>query len=194
MKYYYTADYHLGHGKIIEYCDRPFKNVDEMDEAIIRNHNARVKEDDVVYHVGDFYFRNSPGGAEGMGKQERAKEYIKRLNGHIIFIKGNHDSNNSLKTNIERLVVGYGGHRFNLVHFPEMADATYEMNFVGHVHHNWKFKQMVRGYGITYLINVGVDVNKFIPKTFEELYSELLRWKKQEIDVELDSYDGSNNL
>jgi calcineurin-like phosphoesterase family protein len=177
MKYYYTSDWHLGHAKIIQYCNRPFKSVEEMDETIIRNHNARVKEDDVVYHVGDFCFRNSPGGAPGMGKQERAKEYIKRLNGNIIFIKGNHDSNNSVKTNIERLVVGYGNHRFNLVHNPEMADVTYQMNFVGHVHQHWKFNKKISGYGLTYLVNVGVDVNKFMPRTFEELYSELVRWE-----------------
>ena len=39
---YYTADLHLGHANVIRHCDRPFRSVDEMDEALIRNWNSRV--------------------------------------------------------------------------------------------------------------------------------------------------------
>ena len=55
---YYTADLHLGHANVIRHCDRPFKSVDEMDEALIRNWNSRVHRLDTVYIVGDLFFRN----------------------------------------------------------------------------------------------------------------------------------------
>jgi calcineurin-like phosphoesterase family protein len=178
VKYFYTADMHLGHFNIITYCNRPFSTLEQMDDTLIRNWNSRVKDNDVVYHVGDFCFRNSPGGKSGEGTQRKAADYLAQLNGRIIFIKGNHDRNNSVKTITERLVIGYAGHRVNLVHDPEMADPDYELNFVGHVHNFWKFKRARMGMGFTDIINVGADMNEFMPKTFDELYTEYKRWAK----------------
>jgi len=150
-----------------------------MNKTLIRNWNERVKEEDIVFHVGDFCFRNSPGGKVGEGANFKASDYAAQLNGKIIFIKGNHDRNNSMKTIIERLVIGYGKMRINLVHMPEMADVNYDINFVGHVHQNWKFKRQRMGEGFTDLINVGVDVNKFMPRTFDELYAGYKQWIKK---------------
>ena len=78
MNTFFTADTHFGHTNILKYCNRPFKSVDEMDEALIRNWNVKVKPEDIVYHLGDFSF--GP-----------AKKYADRLNGTINFIRGNHD-------------------------------------------------------------------------------------------------------
>ena len=111
-------------------------------------------------------------------KTAEAEELIKQLNGRFIFVKGNHDRNNSLKTIIEKVVIKYGNHRINLVHNPEFVDYNYDLNFVAHVHNHWKFKRFRYGEKITDCINVGVDVNNFKPKTFEELYSEYRKWYK----------------
>jgi calcineurin-like phosphoesterase family protein len=45
------SDTHFGHNNIINYCDRPFSNVKEMNEAIIDNWNSVVKQNDLVYHL-----------------------------------------------------------------------------------------------------------------------------------------------
>jgi len=148
-----------------------------MNEALIRNHNARVKEDDVVFDDGDFCFRNSPGGKEGEGRPQKAEHFIKKLNGTHVHIKGNHDRNNSLRTCIERCVIRYGGHRINLVHNPIHADENYEFNFVGHVHEKWKFKALGEK---SVMINIGVDVWKFRPVSFEEIMKEYRRWVKDQ--------------
>ena len=76
-----TSDTHFNHGRIIEYCDRPFVTVEEMNEALVENWNRVVGKDDVVYHCGDF----AMGGAAEIGS------FVKRLNGRIKLIKGNHD-------------------------------------------------------------------------------------------------------
>lgn len=75
---FFTSDYHLSHANIIKYSNRPYSTVEEMDEAIIANHNATVKPNDTVYFLGDFCFGD-------------ASKHLKRLNGHIIFITGSHD-------------------------------------------------------------------------------------------------------
>ncbi len=50
-----TADEHYGHNKIIEYCNRPFKHADEMNEFIISQHNKKVPDslNFLTIHVGD---------------------------------------------------------------------------------------------------------------------------------------------
>jgi len=182
MKTFFTADYHLGHHNIITYCNRPFKDVNDMNTVIMRNHNERVKPEDNVFFLGDFCFRNSPGGKAGEGTIHKADYYRKQLNGNILFIKGNHDRNNSLKTIIERVIVKYAGHRICLVHNPIHADANYDYTFVGHVHEKWIFKRIRIGESFTDLINVGVDVWDFKPVTYEEIMKEYRKWKKSNLD------------
>ncbi len=83
MKIFYISDTHFGHENIIKYCNRPFQNVEEMNERIINNWNSVVGKDDIIYHLGDFAFKNS-----------KITDLVKRLNGTIYLIKGNHDSKN----------------------------------------------------------------------------------------------------
>ena len=53
-KVFFTSDTHFNHTNIIQYCQRPFKSTDEMNEAMIDNWNSVVGEDDTVFHLGDF--------------------------------------------------------------------------------------------------------------------------------------------
>ena len=82
MKIFVIADTHFGHENIIKYCNRPFKTVNEMDEAMIKNWNETVTNKDVVIHLGDF----------GLGSKEYISSIVKRLNGKKILIMGNHDN------------------------------------------------------------------------------------------------------
>ena len=79
-KTFITSDLHLGHSNIISLCNRPFRDVEEMNDTIINNWNSVVKSGDTVYVLGDFSFK-------GKG----VHDYLNRLNGDIILIKGNHD-------------------------------------------------------------------------------------------------------
>ena len=75
---WFTADTHFSHANIIKYCARPFDNVEGMDRTLITNWNKVVEPKDIVYHLGDFCFRNP-------------ERYLNALNGYIYFIYGNHD-------------------------------------------------------------------------------------------------------
>lgn len=91
MKQYVTADFHYGHRNIIKYCNRPFSSLEEMNNTITTNFNKIIKEDDIVFHIGDWCFRNSPGGKSGEGATKKATDYLKELKGNWVLLKGNHD-------------------------------------------------------------------------------------------------------
>jgi len=169
MKYWFTSDFHFGHFNIIRYCNRPFKSVEEMNEKMIANHNARVKPEDTVFFLGDFCFKNSKGGKIGEGEQTHSQEYLNRMNGNFVFIRGNHDNNNSLRTCIKNLVIELGGEEIFLVHNPMDYNPNFDINIVGHVHEKWKIQKR----GNTILVNVGVDVWDFKPIDIQEILAEV---------------------
>ena len=78
-KIYFISDTHFNHANIIKYCNRPFKDVEEMDKTLIKNWNNIVRDKDIVYFLGDFVLSKN--------KVERAKELMELLNGEIIFNK-----------------------------------------------------------------------------------------------------------
>lgn len=76
MTLWFTADHHFGHANIIEYTNRPFDNVEQMDEALITAWNDVVEDGDLVYHLGDFTLSDWP----------FAKSVLQRLNGNFWFL------------------------------------------------------------------------------------------------------------
>lgn len=83
MKRYLIADTHFGHRNIIDYENRPFRSVQEMDEILIRLWNEVVDYDDLVYVLGDFTLSR---------RKEVISNLVNRLNGRKILIMGNHDT------------------------------------------------------------------------------------------------------
>ena len=83
MKRYLIADTHFGHSNIIEYENRPFSSVQEMDEYLIKLWNSIVKNNDLVYVLGDFTLSR---------RMNVIKELIRQLQGRKILIMGNHDT------------------------------------------------------------------------------------------------------
>ena len=59
MGVFFTADQHFGHKSIIEYCNRPFSDVEEMNEALIENWNKTVDNNDKIFVLGDFALGSS---------------------------------------------------------------------------------------------------------------------------------------
>ncbi len=78
--WFIISDTHFGHSNIIKYCNRPYKDVHEMNNALIINWNSVVSDNDIVIHCGDI----------GFGK-DQFMEMVNQLNGYKIVIKGNHD-------------------------------------------------------------------------------------------------------
>lgn len=90
-KLFVTADHHFGYANIIKLAKRPWKSLEEMDEALIKAWNDVVGPDDMVMHLGDFiWWTRDPA------------DYLPRLNGRLAIIPGNHDDMPAL--------VNYFGH------------------------------------------------------------------------------------
>lgn len=81
MTTFFTSDTHFGHARIIELCDRPFRDVDHMNAEIVRRWNEVVSPDDIVFHLGDV----------ALGTIASSLPQVGNLNGYIILVLGNHD-------------------------------------------------------------------------------------------------------
>jgi len=174
---YFTADEHLGHANILKYCERPFKNVFEMNNILIKNFNRMIKKDDLVYHLGDFCFQSS--NSKGNGEKTKAKDYIKNLKGQHIFIEGNHDfdGRNTLKTRNQEIILRIANIRVQLIHDPEFAKVDYPLILHGHIHGLRKCKELKYCGHKSLLINVGVDVWNFKPVEWRNIQTLYDRWQ-----------------
>lgn len=175
MSIFFTADTHFGHAKIIGFCNRPFNDFKEMDDALISNWNKIIDWKDDVYHLGDF--------ACGPDATDSYIANIRyRLNGNIHLIGGNHDRKRRgsvlewsprvanlpivWKRDYHELQVGKK--LFVLYHFPQWSwtEATKgSYHLFGHVHGKYP------GNGRS--MDVGVDTNNFTPVHIDDVVNRL---------------------
>jgi calcineurin-like phosphoesterase family protein len=78
---WYTSDPHFNHKNIVGYESRPFGSTEDMNEAMVENWNSRVFPGDRVAVLGDFAF----------GSLASISEIVRRLNGNLTLVRGNHD-------------------------------------------------------------------------------------------------------
>lgn len=142
-----------------------------MDFVLSQRWNSRVKDEDTIFVLGDFCFKERESG-------KTFKIYNDMLNGTKVFIKGNHDRNNGTKACIEAIDIHLGGKDFTLVHRSENGNPYCDIVLCGHVHQHWKFKTWGCPFPIQYdCCNVGVDVWNFYPVTINEILKEYYKWK-----------------
>lgn len=148
INYFITSDLHFFHKNILKFCPdtRPWRDVNEMTEELIKYWNSLIKDDDIVLFLGDLSF----------GNVEQTKEILKQLNGNIVFILGNHD--HKLRNNIpnitkyEYLEFRFNGTKVICSHYPITSwnSSTYgSVMLHGHCHGSYQ------GQGRT--IDVGFD-------------------------------------
>lgn len=192
MDTFFSADHHFNHKNIIDFCGRPFRSLEGMNDQLIRKWNSRVKEDDVVYYLGDFCF----------GNRKSFKYFEGQLNGKIIFVKGNHDKNNGVKTILGHMVLYFSNILIWATHVPVIGSeskyytAIHEIKvpdnidliLCGHVHEKWKHRwlhRMVKPSIIDIpIINIGVDVWGFAPVKMDEViryYDKIIKEKDDSV-------------
>ena len=128
---YYTADTHFGHANVVKMCERPYPDVEAMNEAMIAAWNERVHGNDTIYIIGDMFFRCAD-----------PESILKQLKGKKRLIVGNHDGSWMGKVDLSRyflsvdnfLEISDGAHGLTLCHYPMLtwkhAKRTYMIRII----------------------------------------------------------------
>ena len=128
MSLWFIADHHFGHANIIQYENRPFANVSEMNGEMIKKWNKAIAKYEKVYVLGDFSFHN----------KALTEHIVEQLNGYKVLVMGNHDKARSARWWLD---VGFDevyAHpvlldgKYILSHEPHKIDGY--VNIFGHVH------------------------------------------------------------
>ena len=162
---YFTSDLHLGHRGVIQMCERPFEDVEEMNRTLIAHINARVRKQDTLYILGDIAHRIPV---------EEVNKMIAQINGKKYLIKGNHDKDYdpSLFEGIyDFLEVNFNGQAISMMHYPmvEWPKSRHgSIHLHGHQHNKPEYNLEQKAIGeLRY--DVGVDANYFCPVSLNEI-------------------------
>lgn len=161
---WFTADPHFGHAKILDSCNRPFIDVEQMDDNLCQNWNENVQDGDDIYVLGDFIWY-----------KRDIEFWCNQLRGKIHLVVGNHDMANlstyKKQSNIVEVVhykiLKMNKRRYTLCHYPMMTwygrRGGKAFHLFGHVHNT-----MMRGINEGSL-NVGVDMWDFKPVSLDKV-------------------------
>lgn len=174
--HWFSSDYHFDHANIIKYANRPFKSVEEMNEAIIANHNACVKPDDDFWFLGDFVF--------GENKIRKGANFLRRLNGRKNLIFGNHDPHTR---EFGCMFDSYGHYAEISVNKQRIVLMHYAMRIWNKSHHGvWQL------YGHSHntlpddptllSFDAGVDCHNFRPLSFDDVDAIMKKKSYKPID------------
>lgn len=182
-KRWWTADAHFGHGNIIRYCNRPFRDIEHMNERLIAGILERTRPGDSLIHVGDFACRGNEKSVEGLRLPWTF--YADQIKARLVLLEGNHDKQNKVKTVGRHLFCRIGHFSAFVSHLPtdnedhdpllmDYVRRTCDFAVCGHVHDSWTTKEC---NGILN-VNVGVDAHRYRPISDDELLAVYLKEKK----------------
>lgn len=148
------SDTHFYHKNIGVYCNRP----DDWHNLIITNWNTYIKNEDIVFHLGDF----------ALTSKSKLQELIPLLNGRIMLLRGNHDKFSKAFYNEQGITLREHPLYINLnpekrwvfSHRPlDILSGYY--NFHGHIHDLESSSP--------YHINLSVEMTEYKPVKMSEL-------------------------
>lgn len=199
-KIYFTSDWHIGHESILKFDKRPFSNLDEMHDKLVKTFNHYVPKHGVTYFLGDMSLKPQP-----------LKEVILRLNGIKVLVRGNHDRKMyslyecGFDVVIDKAQIMVGKHIVTMSHCPLLGvfreDVTGmrgavdgemwhgekrhghkyafydfgQFHLHGHIHsgpHNDKLRVNGRQ------MDVGITANNYKPVSLSEIESWISKYKK----------------
>jgi calcineurin-like phosphoesterase family protein len=130
-----VSDTHFGHTGVCRFTRndgvtklRPWDSAEEMDEAMVKAWNDRVRHTDKVYHLGDVVINR------------KSLSIMSRLNGDKVLIRGNHDifKDTDYREHFRELRAYHVMNGMILSHIPVHAESLgrFGVNIHGHLHAN----------------------------------------------------------
>lgn len=175
-KIHLISDTHFNSENIIRYCHRPFADAAHANAEMIKRWNDKVAPEDTVCHLGDFI----------MGAPETVPGILNALNGHIVLVRGNHETKRKLaiyeqypeKIEVHDIqYLSYNGLFWVLCHFPMTDEAFLDMVVQdnsevvvvhGHTHDKDPFFTEHN-----HVFNVSADVTNFTPVLLDDMYRKV---------------------
>jgi calcineurin-like phosphoesterase family protein len=173
MQTFFTSDTHFDDEFAIQYFNRPFQSLDEMNAAMLERWNRVVTDDDIVYHVGDF----TPEDLSHFTK------WVNQLNGTIRIVPGNIDRH-WLKdfiasekvqvlaplVSLELSELGTAG-RAQVIVLCHYSMQVWELSNHGSWHLFGHTHGKLKGIGKSF--DIGVDCTGFIPLSFDRVAEKM---------------------
>lgn len=158
---YFTSDTHFGDPRVLRLDRRPFPDLTAHDVALIELWNEIVREEDEIWHLGDFM----------SARAGECSPLLDRLNGRKHLIIGNNDPDNVITAKQWESVQHYkelviDGHLLILCHYPFRTwnkIGKQSINLHGHSH--GKLKPVLRQF------DVGVDAQALRPVNLAQILS-----------------------
>ena len=170
---WFTSDLHLGHTKVLDFAGRPWDTIEEMNDALIANINARVAPTDTLYALGDYSFKIDLETAFALRQLINCRD--------IHLVPGNHDKDwtrpevagaFTVEPMITTIKVNEGRQKIVLSHFPladwpSMRRGSWHLH--GHIHsRGTDYNGFNRRQGVL-RYDVGVDANAYAPVSLDEI-------------------------
>lgn len=182
---YFTSDLHFNHRNMIDFCNRPYSDIKEMNEGIINSWNDTVTDNDIVFILGDVNWFDDG---------HITKKLLSQLNGkHIYIVPGNHDNTKkvfrlldsrfTVLSDITHLFIVdlelKKQYKYVLSHYPLLTWAGRNrgaINLFGHIHSQEGktegFDQDLNLYPNQHY-DVGVDLNNYKPIAYTFINNKL---------------------
>lgn len=195
-----TSDTHYSHTNICRGTTkwdksaeqtRDFPTLEAMNDALVNNINAKVGENDVLIHHGDFSF----GGFDNIGifrRRINCKNVHLILGNHDHLTKKNRDNVQSLFTSVSQvfefeIVVPGVRQRFMSMHYPVISWEDMNLGVIhlhGHIHLP-KHLRMREGKSM----DVGVDGNDLMPYHINEILELMSKQPIAKSTLPMDHHD-----
>lgn len=173
-----VSDTHFGHKGVCHFTRndgvtklRPWDTPEEMDEAMVKAWNERVKPTDKVYHLGDVVINR------------KSLATMARLNGDKVLIRGNHDifPDDEYRKYFRELRAYHVMNGMILSHIPihEESLGRFGVNIHGHLHANRVMKAgPASGEFVNKIVDpryhcVCVEHTDFAPILFEDVQKRI---------------------
>jgi calcineurin-like phosphoesterase family protein len=174
-----VSDTHFGHKGVCHFTRndgvtklRPWDTPEEMDEAMVKAWNERVKPTDKIYHLGDVVINR------------RALPTMARLNGDKVLIRGNHDifPDDEYRKYFRELRAYHVVEGIIFSHIPLHPESLgrFGVNVHGHLHANRVMKAgSASGEFATQVVDpryhcVCVEHTDFAPILFEDVKKRII--------------------
>jgi calcineurin-like phosphoesterase family protein len=173
MQTFFTSDTHFDDEYAIQYFNRPFKSVDEMNTVMVEKWNSIIGDNDIVYHLGDFTLDDI----------HHFTKWASQLNGNIKILPGSHDGpwlKDFVPSEKVQVIAPLVSAEFPEVmideHPQHIVMCHYSMQVWDRSNHgSWHLFGHSHGKqkGIGLSFDVGVDCTNFVPLSLEEVATKM---------------------